>query len=232
MLSVDLEEVTLAYESNGERVVAVSEASMHLNSGDRVLIEGPSGSGKSSLLSAMAGLLRPQSGRLVISGVPSACGKNRLVLNDLSADERANYRRENIALMLQGYDLLQGFTVEENLAIAEMLAGHRADEGWKAHCIQRLGLQPLMERSGLELSGGQRQRAALCRALVMRSPVMLIDEPTSALDPVNTTSVCELLDSISERAILVCVSHDPNFGLVDSRRFSLQNGQLTEKEKL
>lgn len=222
MQSLILKDVSLEYETNGETIRAVSGACLELHIGDRVRIDGPSGSGKSSLLSAMAGLLAPTQGTV-------ACQNSDLHsfdLNELSADERADYRRENVAMTLQGYSLLDGLTVAENLQIAQKLAGQRSNSEWSNHCVETLGLVALLERSGLELSGGQRQRASLCRCLSMNAPIILIDEPTSALDAANTERVCELLSDISSESILVCVSHDPNFEIEANKRLELNNGLL------
>lgn len=174
---------------------------MHCAKGEQMLIIGQSGTGKTTLLHLLAGLLTPSSGEVEIAGT---------ALTSLGLQARDRFRGKHVGLIFQRSHFVRSLTVGENLRVARYLAGEKPDEDRIKHLLDRLGMGHKIEQKTYSLSQGEQQRVAIARALVNQPQVILADEPTSSLDDVNTSQVVELLHAEAAHvgASLVIVTHD------------------------
>lgn len=180
---------------------ALSLDSWQLMPAQHQLLLGPSGSGKTTLLGILSGLLSPTDGMISALGKPF----DQMSLSDLS-----DFRARNFGFVFQDHHLVSSLTVEENLRLAQHLAGLAEDSDWENQLFDRLGLSNLRKSKPASLSHGEAQRAAIARAAVTRPKLLLADEPTSALDDENTHKVMELLKALSDEAgsTMLVASHD------------------------
>jgi putative ABC transport system ATP-binding protein len=178
---------------------------LNLPAGDSLVCIGPSGCGKSTLLQLLAGILVPESGRVLLGDVD---------LTQRNEVQRRDYRISNIGLVFQEFELLEHLTVAENVLLPYFvnrnLRRDDAAEQTLRELAERLGIIAHLPRKPQKLSQGERQRVALCRALVTRPRLLLADEPTGNLDPDNTGNVMDLLlEEVRRRGTtLVMVTHD------------------------
>lgn len=200
---------------------AVSGADFTLRRGEVAAVMGSSGSGKSSLLYCLAGVLAPTAGRVVFDGVDLAT---------LDDDELSTLRRERFGFVFQYGELLPELTVEENAALPLRLAGQRKAP---AHAVAgevlgRLGMTELLQRRTSQLSGGQSQRVAVARALVHRPAVVFADEPTGALDSANAAAVLDefLRLARDQETAVVIVTHDESVAARADVRYTMTDGVL------
>jgi putative ABC transport system ATP-binding protein len=199
---VQLTGVSKHYDSAG--APAVAHVSMEVARGESVAIMGPSGSGKSTLLNLIAGLDRPTSGMIMVGGQD---------LGTLSETRLARYRRRQVGMIFQFFNLLDDMTVLDNVLLPAQLAGmpasqarNRADE-----LLTTLRIAPYRDAYPARLSGGQRQRVAIARALVNRPALLLGDEPTGALDTTTGEAIGELLLELNSAGqTLIVVTHNPD----------------------
>lgn len=191
---------------------------LSLARGASLALMGESGSGKSTLLHLVAGLDRPDSGRIEAAGQ---------VLSTLNERALAAWRREGIGLIFQQFNLIASLTVADNLAFQARLAG-RHDDRWQAELAARLGLADLLDRYPEQLSGGQQQRVALGRALASRPPLLLADEPTGNLDEASGDQALALmLELVGETgSSLLMVTHSARIAGHLDRTLHLERGRL------
>ncbi|MFD4761796.1 ABC transporter ATP-binding protein [Streptomyces sp. NPDC058439] len=194
-----------------------------LPAGRSMAVTGPSGTGKSTLLNCVLGLIRWDHGEVRIAGQDLARLKPRSL---------ARHRRDTMGMVFQFGELLPELTPVENVALAALLAGVKRGEafGRARRLLLELGV-PVEGTPTAELSGGERQRAAVARALVNRPALLLADEPTGSLDARNREAVAELLFSLPEQwgcAVLV-VTHDESVAARADHRFALYEGRLVEQ---
>jgi putative ABC transport system ATP-binding protein len=185
-----------------------------------VAVMGPSGSGKSSLLTIAGSLEDPSSGQVLVMGTD---------LTDLSPNDQARLRRRLIGYVFQDFNLLAGFTAIENVTVPLELDGTSAKAA-RATGMKALAELGIAERAGHfpdELSGGERQRVAIARAVVGDRRLLLADEPTGALDSVNAGAVMQLMLAICRRGVAgVVVTHDQQMASCADRVVFLQDGQV------
>ena len=194
-----LERIYVAGES---RVAALAGLDLEVARGEFVAVMGPSGSGKSTLLNILAGLERPTAGRAVVDGVD---------LGTLDEDGLARYRRDNIGIVFQAFNLLPRYRVLENVAFPLVFAGiSPTDRARRASAmLDRLGMGPRASHRPSQLSGGEMQRTAIARALITEPALLLADEPTGNLDSANGAALLALLDEIHARGqTIILVTHD------------------------
>jgi putative ABC transport system ATP-binding protein len=195
---------------------------LRLKPGSSLALMGESGSGKSTLLHLIAGLDKVDSGTV-------RSGEHRLDL--MNEAQLASWRRTEIGLVFQQFNLIGSLRVEDNLAFQARLAG-RHDSRWQAHLVQRLGLEDLLRRYPEQLSGGQQQRVALGRALASRPQLLLADEPTGSLDEATSDEVLklllELLDDSPTTLLMVTHSHRVADRLAE--KVVLHRGRLTDTD--
>lgn len=209
----------------GQRSVrALSGVSLSIERGQFLAIMGASGSGKSTLLHLMAGLTGPDSGRVLVNGTDlSTLDDKRLTL----------FRRRQIGLVFQSFNLIPTLTAEENVALPLMLDGRRdaADITKIGEILSRLGLADRRTHRPDALSGGEQQRVAIGRALVADPAVLLADEPTGNLDSANSKAVCELLRDLSviHGKTIALVTHEPSVAAYAQEVAVIRDGTLVER---
>jgi len=202
---IGLEDVTKRYD--GDAAAAVHGVGMQISPGESVAVMGPSGSGKSTLLNMIAGLDRPTSGTVMVAGER---------IDRLSETGLARFRRRQVGMIFQFFNLLDDMTVADNVLLPAQLAGMpaararaRADE-----LLAALRIGQHRNAYPARLSGGQRQRVAIARALVNRPALLLADEPTGALDTATGEEIGELLAGLnSSGQTLILVTHNPDLAL-------------------
>ncbi|MEN8650985.1 ATP-binding cassette domain-containing protein [Streptomyces sp. 21So2-11] len=203
---------------------AVSGADFALHPGEVAAVMGSSGSGKSSLLYCLAGVLAPTKGKVVFDGVS---------FSKLTDDELSTLRRERFGFVFQYGELLPELTVEENAALPLRLAGQRKAQAHAAaaEVLERLGLAELKQRRPSQVSGGQNQRVAVARALVHRPSVVFADEPTGALDSANAAAVLEefLHLARSQGTAVVMVTHDAAVAAHADSQYTMTDGVLSQR---
>ncbi|MGW1951652.1 ABC transporter ATP-binding protein [Streptomyces sp. NPDC001920] len=197
------------------------DAHLALARGEVAAITGASGSGKSSLLYCLAGVLPPSRGRIAFEGQSFA---------DLDDEEISALRRERFGFVFQYGELLPELTIEENTALPLRLAGQRKRPALEAagEVLDRLGIADLRERRPSQVSGGQNQRVAVARALVHKPAVVFADEPTGALDSANAGAVLkEFLDlARSQGTAVLLVTHDATVAARADSRYTMADGVL------
>jgi putative ABC transport system ATP-binding protein/lipoprotein-releasing system ATP-binding protein len=194
-----------------------------VETGNSVSVMGHSGAGKSSLLSVVLGLVRPDAGTIDIKGRPVMAGNSSAM---------SRLRREEIGVVFQSGELLPELSPTENVLLPALLAGVPAEEAKTraADLLARLGV-PRGDRSVTEFSGGEQQRVAVARALMNRPSVLLADEPTGSLDPATRDQVVELVFSVPQQfdCALVVVTHDPAVAARADHHLALHHGQLVDR---
>jgi putative ABC transport system ATP-binding protein len=197
---------------------------VQLEPGRFVAVMGPSGSGKSTLLHLVAGMARPESGRVVIGDT---------VVGDLDDAEAALLRRDRIGFVFQSFNLVPVLTARENIALPGRIAGRpardiaaRVDE-----LVSSLGLTPVADQRPALLSGGEQQRVAIARALVLRPELVLADEPTGSLDAVTGAGVLAALRAQQREvgATVLMVTHDPRSAAVADEVLRLEDGVIVDR---
>jgi len=203
--------------TRGDRTV-LDGVSLSVAPGERVLIQGESGAGKTTLFSVLGLLERPDEGELVVGG--------RLT-SELSEGDRARLRRDTLGYVYQDFRLVPDLTARENAALPQDHAGDR-DEDWLDELFARLAIHDVADRRPATLSGGEKQRVATARALANRPDVVLADEPTGQLDPESATALLDLLCSLQVEldTALVTVSHDRSLLDRFEHVFALRDGVL------
>jgi putative ABC transport system ATP-binding protein len=191
---------------------------LRLEQGTSLALMGESGSGKSTLLHLVAGLDRPDTGRILADGKP---------LHEAGEAALARWRREGIGLIFQQYNLISSLDVAANLSFQARLAG-RHDAAWSRHLADRLGLASLLRRYPEQLSGGQQQRVAIGRALAARPSLVLADEPTGSLDEASSDTVLELLLQLVHEmsGSLLMVTHSARLASRLARSVTLHLGRV------
>ncbi|MER5523962.1 ABC transporter ATP-binding protein [Streptomyces sp. NPDC002677] len=203
---------------------AVRGAHLSVAPGEVVAITGQSGSGKSSLLYCLAGVLPTTRGQVRFEGRS---------LGDLSDDEISALRRERFGFVFQYGELLPELTIEENTALPLRLTGQRKRPALvrAGEVLERLGLGELRERRPSQVSGGQSQRAAVARALVHRPAVVFADEPTGSLDTANASAVLKEFLGLarSQGSAVILVTHDHGVAAQADTRYTMSDGVLTPR---
>jgi putative ABC transport system ATP-binding protein len=199
---VQLSDVTKRYDSDA--APAVAHVTMTVAQGEAVSIMGPSGSGKSTLLNLIAGLDRPTSGSVTVRGRR---------IDQLSETGVARFRRHEVGMIFQFFNLLDDMTVADNILLPAQLAGMKTRQARTrtAELLAALRIEQHANAYPARLSGGQRQRVAIARALVNRPPLLIADEPTGALDSATGEEIGELLLDLNQSGqTLILVTHNPD----------------------
>ncbi|MZD08135.1 ATP-binding cassette domain-containing protein [Streptomyces sp. SID5785] len=204
--------------------VAVDDASLSVRRGEVIAITGQSGSGKSSLLYCLAGVLPVSAGEVWFEGS---------LLEELDDEELCALRRERFGFVFQYGELLPELTVEENTALPLRLAGRRKGEALAlaGDVLRRLGLDSVRDRRPSQVSGGQSQRVAVARALIHRPGVVFADEPTGSLDSANANTVLEefLMLARAQGTAVVLVTHDKAVAARADTRYVMSDGVLVRE---
>jgi putative ABC transport system ATP-binding protein len=216
------EHVTVAYGDGDARVTALEDVSLEIESGQRVALWGRSGSGKTTILHALGGLVEPTAGIVRWRGQ---------ALSSLDAAARGRARAEGIAYVFQGANLLPHFTAFENVAFA---AHVKTDAPEPEELLGLVGLAGKLDSLPSELSGGEAQRVAIARALAQQPDLLLCDEPTGHLDSDTGNRVLDLVDALHERFgfALVTATHDVDVAARSDRMVTLEDGRVATVEVL
>ena len=220
---LQVRDVFKSYTTTQGPLAVLRGVDLQMERGDSLALMGESGSGKSTLLHLIAGLDQVDSGSIDIAGQR---------LDRMNESQLANWRRTEIGLVFQQFNLIGSLKVADNLAFQARLAG-RHDPVWQTHLVERLGLGAMLERYPEQLSGGQQQRVAIGRALASRPGLLLADEPTGNLDETTSDEVLQLLlDLLNDSpTTLLMVTHSPRIAARLARKQVLHLGQLaTEGE--
>jgi putative ABC transport system ATP-binding protein len=216
--------VRKTYEGEGAPVRALRGADLSMTAGEFVSVMGPSGCGKSTLLNLVAGLDTPDDGEILLAG-DSIVGK--------SEDELARMRRRHIGVVFQFFNLLEGMTALENVAMPAMIAGssRKQAETRARDLLDLLGLSDKARNLPGVLSGGQRQRLAIARALANEPTLVLADEPTGALDSDGGAEVMELFRRLhTDGQAILLVTHDPKVAAAADRIAYMRDGRVVDPD--
>ena len=213
---IQLEQVRKRFAlPGGEAVPVLDIESFAMAAGEQCALEGQSGSGKSTLLHVISGIMRPDTGRVVIDGVD---------LTRLPEARRDRVRADKLGLVFQQFNLLPGFTALENVLVAMSFGSGKADRWRATDLLAAVGLADRLHHKPAELSIGQQQRVAVARALANRPRVILADEPTASIDPAHQQQVIDLLKNTCKEhdVALLVVTHAPEVASQFSRRVRLE----------
>ena len=216
---IKVENLTKKYGNGENEVIAVNDISFSVEKGEFVAIIGSSGSGKSTLLHLIGGIDKPTSGKVFIEG------KN---IYDLKDDELAIFRRRQVGIIYQFYNLISTLNVEENITLPCDLDGKKVDKIQLDELIKILGLEERKEHLPNELSGGQQQRVSIGRALINNPAIILADEPTGNLNSKSSKEVVELLKMSNKKynQTILMITHNPEIAKVADRVLKIEDGKL------
>lgn len=223
MKILDVKNLSKTYGKGDTMVKALDKVSFSVEQGEFVAIIGPSGSGKSTLLHILGGVDTPTSGSVII---------NNEDISKLDETALAIFRRRQIGLVYQFYNLIPILTVEENLTLPLLLDGRKPDKKQVNDLIERLGLSNRLTHLPNQLSGGQQQRVSIGRALVNNPALMLADEPTGNLDSENSKEIISLLRHFNKELhqTVIIITHDEKIALSADRCISIEDGKITRDE--
>ena len=213
------------YGKGNTLVKALDNISFSVEKGEFVAIVGASGSGKSTLLHLLGGVDHPTSGEIIIDG------ENIYKLNE---NNLAIFRRREVGLIYQFYNLIPILNVEENITLPILLDGRTPDKAYLKELIDILGLKNRINHLPNELSGGQQQRVSIGRALMNRPALLLADEPTGNLDSKASHDIMELLKMSNEKykQTIIMITHDYNLALNANRIITIDDGKIISDEKV
>ena len=211
------------YGKGDTMVKALDNVSFSVEKGEFVAIIGPSGSGKSTLLHILGGVDVPTSGSVVI---------NQTDISNLDETALAIFRRRQIGLIYQFYNLIPILTVQENLTLPLLLDGRKPDKKQIDTLVKRLGLENRLGHLPNQLSGGQQQRVSIGRALVNNPALMLADEPTGNLDSENSKEIISLLRQFNKEfnQTVIIITHDEKIANSADRVITIEDGKITGDE--
>jgi len=223
---VTCQDVVKIYGSGNAEVHALRGVDLDVYPGELTMLVGPSGCGKTTLLSVMAGILRPTSGRVTAMGTD---------LTKLSSWRRTAFRRHHVGFVFQQFNLLPSLTAAENAAVPVVIQGYSKRRALAAanSLLAKMGMGDRLNNLPGQLSGGQQQRVAIARALIHHPQLLVCDEPTSALDHKTGHSILELLRSIAvegDRAVII-VTHDSRIFEFADTMARMDDGRIVSLER-
>ncbi len=204
----------------GNKVQALKNVNFSVESGEYVAIMGESGSGKTTLLNILAALDQPTGGQVLLNG---------LSLSGIKEKELAAFRRENLGFVFQDFNLLDNFSLQDNILLPLVLAGMPYDEmeSRLMPLVKKLGISLLLNKYPYEVSGGQKQRAAVARALITKPQLVLADEPTGALDSKSTDELLRLFNTVNQEGqTIIMVTHSVKAASHAGRVLFIQDGAV------
>lgn len=220
-----IEHLTKTYGAGENMVRAVDDISFSVEKGEFLAIIGPSGSGKSTLLHILGGVDRPTSGKVYLNG-QDVYAQNEEAL--------AIFRRRQVGLIYQFYNLIPILDVVENMTLPVLMDGRRVNGERLRELLNVLGLTARQKNLPNQLSGGQQQRVSIGRALMNAPSVVLADEPTGNLDSRNSQEIVELLKQSNRKygQTLVIITHDENIALQADRVIAIEDGKIVRDERI
>lgn len=216
-----VENLRKIYGKGETEVVALDNVSLSVNKGEFVAIVGSSGSGKSTLLHLIGGIDRPTSGKVIVEDTD---------VFELKDDELAIFRRRQVGIIYQFYNLIPILNVEENIVLPLELDGKAVDEAELKEMLENLGLTKRRKHLPNELSGGQQQRTAIGRALITKPAIILADEPTGNLDTKSSNEIVELLKKFNKKynQTVIMITHNMEIAKLADRVIRIEDGRIME----
>lgn len=223
MAILQVNNLTKTYGNGDTTVTALNGVSFSVDKGEFVAIIGASGSGKSTLMHLIGGVDRPTAGTVVVDG-------NEIYNSNES--ELAIFRRRNIGIIYQFYNLIPTLTAEENIMLPRLLDNRKPDHSKLKNILETVGLTNRAGHLPSQLSGGQQQRVSVGRALINDPAIILADEPTGNLDSKSSREVIELLKLSNKKfnQTLIVITHDENIALQADRIITISDGQIIGDE--
>lgn len=220
-----VEHLFKTYGKGENCVKALNDISFSVKKGEFLAIVGPSGSGKSTLLHILGGVDEPSSGKVYVDGTD---------VYAQNAEQLAVFRRRQVGLIYQFYNLIPVLNVEENITLPILLDGHKVNRTYLKELIHELGLEGREKHLPSQLSGGQQQRVSIGRALMNTPAVMLADEPTGNLDSQNSAEIIRMLKESNRKyaQTLIVITHDENIALQADRIIAIEDGKIVRDEVL
>lgn len=217
-----VEHLTKKYGKGENEVIAVNDVSFSIQKGEFIAIVGSSGSGKSTLLHLLGGVDRPTSGKVFIEGKD---------IYELSDDNLAIFRRRQVGLIYQFYNLIPILNVEENIALPCDLDGKKVEQERLNELLRTLGLEKRKKHLPNQLSGGQQQRVSIGRALINQPAIVLADEPTGNLDSKSSDEIVELLKLSNQKyhQTIVMITHDLEIAKLADRMIKIEDGKIVKE---
>lgn len=218
-----VENLSKIYGTGENQVRAIDQVSFAVNKGEFVAIVGASGSGKSTLLHLLGGVDEPTSGKIFIDGTD---------IYNLSRDKRAIFRRRQIGIIYQFYNLIPILNVEENIMLPVSLDGARLNKGRFEELIDTLNLKDRLSHLPNELSGGQQQRVSIGRAVINNPALVLADEPTGNLDSTASDEIVALLRLSNQKykQTVIIITHDLEIARHADRIITIEDGRIVKDE--
>ena len=222
---MQIQHLSKVYGQGENQVRAVDDISFTVEKGEFLAIIGPSGSGKSTLLHILGGVDRPTSGKVFVDG------QDVYAQNE---DQLAIFRRRQVGLIYQFYNLIPVLNVVENMTLPVLMDGRQVNQERLEVLLDVLGLRGREKYLPNQLSGGQQQRVSIGRALMNAPAVVLADEPTGNLDSKNSQEIVELLKMSNKKygQTLVIITHDENIALQAHRVIAIEDGRITRDERI
>lgn len=219
------EHISKTYGQGETQVKALDDVTFTVEKGEFVAIVGPSGSGKSTLLHILGGVDRPTSGNVLIDGAN---------INEMKEDKLAIFRRRQIGLIYQFYNLLPVLNVDENIVLPHLLDGRSMDQERLDQIVEYLGLSDRRNNLPNQLSGGQQQRVSIGRALYSHPAIILADEPTGNLDRKTGEEIIRLLKESNrkQKQTLLLITHDESIALQADRMIGIEDGRIIRDERI
>ncbi|GIP18576.1 ABC transporter ATP-binding protein [Paenibacillus montaniterrae] len=218
-----VENLSKVYGKGENQVHALKDISFTVKKGEFVAIIGPSGSGKSTLLHLLGGVDKPSTGKVYVDQTDMyALGETQLAV----------FRRRQIGLIYQFYNLIPVLTVEENITLPLLLDGHKVNKEEFRTLVETLNLEHRLKHLPNQLSGGQQQRVSIGRALINHPAIILADEPTGNLDSQNSKEIMDMLVMFNKRfnQTLIVITHDERIALQADRIITIEDGRLEKVE--
>jgi len=221
---LEIKNLCKVYGTGETKVDALKNVSFDVEQGEFVAIVGPSGSGKSTLLHILGGVDSPTSGEVIISGTD---------ISKLDETKLAIFRRRQIGLIYQFYNLIPILNVEENMTLPILLDGKKPDQAVLSDLVEKLGLSSRLMHLPNQLSGGQQQRVSIGRALMNHPALLLADEPTGNLDSENSKEIVSLLRKFNKenKQTVIIITHDERIALSADRVITIEDGRITRDSK-
>ena len=218
---LEIKNLSKVYGKGETEVKALDNVSFDVEQGEFVAIVGPSGSGKSTLLHILGGVDSPTSGTVNIAGTD---------ISKLNETKLAIFRRRQIGLIYQFYNLIPILNVEENMTLPLLLDGKKPDKKLLKDLLEKLGLTERLKHLPNQLSGGQQQRVSIGRALMNNPALLLADEPTGNLDSENSKEIVSLLRKFNKEnnQTVIIITHDERIALSADRVITIEDGHITK----
>ena len=223
MTVLEVKELTKKYGEGESEVIALDHVSFSVERGEFVAIIGASGSGKSTLMNMIGGIDHPTSGSIIIDGHE---------IQSMSEDELAIFRRRNLGIVYQFYNLIPTLTVEENIALPWKLDGRKENKERLSEIVNMLGLEKRAKHLPGQMSGGQQQRVSIGRALINEPAFILADEPTGNLDSKTSREILDILKFTNQKykQTILLVTHDEKIALQANRIITIGDGKIIKDE--